>query len=214
MATIYIHSARTEKRAVATTLTTGLSSNFQSKRREQSGFTLLEMLLVLVISAAILAITAPSLRNFLHARPLADCAAKLIALTEYAKSHAISEGRAYQVCIDLEEQTFYLLAEEESGEFYDIGKEFGTVFKFPDDVAIENVVTPTADSVTSVPGLIVAEPLVLHDDKEKIIIGFSPIGTTQPLSFFLIGHGNRRLEIVCDSPIEGFRIEEPKQEVM
>ena len=56
------------------------------------GFTLLELILVMVILSTVLAMAAPSLSGFFGSRQTHDTAAQILALTQLARSQAISEG--------------------------------------------------------------------------------------------------------------------------
>lgn len=60
-----------------------------------SGFTLLELVLVMLLVAVALAISAPTLRGFRQAHDLDGHARSVVALTTWARTQAVSEGRTY-----------------------------------------------------------------------------------------------------------------------
>src|SRR3972149_3661562 len=75
--------------------------NMQSER--SVGFTLLELILVMVILSTVLAMAAPSLRGFFASRQIQDAAAQILALTQFARSQAVSEGTTYRLNFDPDE---------------------------------------------------------------------------------------------------------------
>ena len=86
------------------------------------GFTLLELILVMVILSTVLAMAAPSLRGFFASRKTHDTAAQILALTQFARSQAISEGIVYRLNFDTRQRTYWLTAQQAGGEPEDTGK--------------------------------------------------------------------------------------------
>jgi len=68
--------------------------------RTCQGFTLVELLLVMALLALVMAISAPALSRSMRERHLADEAARFLALTEYARNEAISQGVPTTVWIE------------------------------------------------------------------------------------------------------------------
>jgi type II secretion system protein H len=64
------------------------------------GFTLVELILVMALLAIVAAFSAPSLARSLHQRNLDGEAARLLALTEYGRDEAISQGVPMTIWID------------------------------------------------------------------------------------------------------------------
>ena len=98
--------------------------------------TLLELILVMVILSTVLAMAAPSLRGFFASRRSEDTAAQILALTQLARSQAISEGILYRLNFDTQERTYWLTAQQ-AGAFEPLDKEFGQIFELPKDVEME-----------------------------------------------------------------------------
>jgi type II secretion system protein H len=69
-------------------------------------FTLLELICVMALLAAILAFSAPSLARSLRERHLEDEAARFLALTEYARNEAISRGIPMTIWLEPETGRF------------------------------------------------------------------------------------------------------------
>jgi type II secretion system protein H len=57
-----------------------------------SGFTLVELVLVMGLLTAVMAVAAPSLSRYFRTRSLQDEAGRFLALTEFAREEAISQG--------------------------------------------------------------------------------------------------------------------------
>jgi len=66
--------------------------NPAARRRAPHGFTLIELILVMVILTAAVALAAPRLAAFFRGRALDSEARRILALTRYAQDRAASEG--------------------------------------------------------------------------------------------------------------------------
>ena len=93
-------------------------------RAQRSGFTLVELILVMALLAIVMALSAPALSRSMRERHLADEAARFLALTEYARNEAISQGVPLIVWIDpaagrfgVEPKTGFAADEERLREF-------------------------------------------------------------------------------------------------
>jgi type II secretion system protein H len=79
--------------------------------RTARAFTLIELLLVLALLAMAVAVAAPSLSRFFHGRALDSEARRMLALTRYAQSRAVSEGIPMVLWFKPELRTYGLQAE-------------------------------------------------------------------------------------------------------
>jgi hypothetical protein len=70
--------------------------------------TLIELILVLALLAAVMALAAPSLSRFMAGRTITEEARRFVGLTRYARSHAISTAVPMEVRIDQETGTYAL----------------------------------------------------------------------------------------------------------
>lgn len=74
-------------------------------------FTLMELLLVLALLAMAVAVAAPSLSRFFRGRALDSEARRMLSLTRYAQSRAVSEGVPMVMWFKQEEKTYGVQAE-------------------------------------------------------------------------------------------------------
>jgi len=153
------------------------------------GFTLLELILVMVILSTVLAMAAPSLSGFFGSRQTHDTAAQILALTQLARSQAISEGIVYRLNFDTNERTYWLTAQQ-AGTFEELQIELGQVFTLPKDMVME-----------------------LEDVEEEdmeTFLQFTPQGTVTAGTVRLIDRRGLALEVVCPTVTESFSIVELK----
>ncbi|MBI1371550.1 MAG: type II secretion system protein GspH [Phycisphaera sp.] len=153
--------------------------------RRAAGFTLIELIVVMLIIATTLAIAAPSLRGFARGQALDQAARSIVTLTDYARDMAISEGRPYRLTLDAERNTYRLTAQN-GGVYETLGTDLGRTFEIP--VSID------ARWVTPVEG-----------DVEGTIT-FDPGGRGDTAEIVLVAPGGYGVSIRNDSPAERFHI--------
>ena len=93
------------------------SGRIRSRKHSVDGFTLVELIMVMVVLAGVMAVAAPSLSKFFRNSALNDEARRIVGLIELARREAISTGYPMQVWFDLENQWFGIreLSGQESG---------------------------------------------------------------------------------------------------
>ena len=79
-------------------------------------FTLVELVLVMALLVVFLALSAPSIAHSLNQHALKEEATRLLALTEYARSEAVSQGVPMEVWIDAQSQSFGARAKSGFGD--------------------------------------------------------------------------------------------------
>src|SRR4051812_48553103 len=72
----------------------------------RAGFTLVELMLVLAILAMMVAFVAPALAKSSRARNLEQEALRFIALTEFARDEAVSQGVSMAIFVETQTQRF------------------------------------------------------------------------------------------------------------
>lgn len=110
------------------TSTTGRSADTVLRPR---GFTLFELVLVMLIVSVIAAIAAPSLRGFIAGRKNAEAAAQIIALGQYAREQAVGTGAVYRLNVDPAGRAYWLSVQN-GAEFQTVRSEFGRPFRLPE----------------------------------------------------------------------------------
>lgn len=158
---------------------------YEKKCGRNGGFTLLELILVMVILSTILAMAAPSLRGFFGSRKTHDTAAQILALTHFARSQAISEGIIYRLNFDTRERAYWLTAQK-SGTFEMLSNEFGQIFTLPSDIVLELKGAEKED--------------------DEIFLIFTPQGTVTAGTIRLIDRQGLTLEVTCPTITESFYI--------
>src|SRR5262245_46989953 len=79
------------------------------RRMEQPrGFTLLELVLVMLIITIVVGAVAPKLNGFTMGRSGKHLASRVLSMTNYARTQAISEGRPYRLNYSEKDRAFWL----------------------------------------------------------------------------------------------------------
>lgn len=107
------------------TLATGYSIRDNAGRTTgpRAGFTLVELVLVMLLLAVVLAYAAPTLSRFTDQRTLEDETTRFLALTRFARNEAVSLGLPIVLWIDPLSQRYgldaLLLLEPRAGRLFD-----------------------------------------------------------------------------------------------
>jgi hypothetical protein len=141
----------------------------------------------MVIISTVLAMAAPSLRGFFGSRKTHDTATSILALTQFARSQAISKGIIYRLNFNTRERTYWLTAQK-SGTFEMLDTEFGQIFNLPSDIVLE---------------LKGAE-----EEGDEIFLVFTPQGTVTAGTIRLIDRRGLTLEVTCPTVTESFYIKQ------
>ena len=88
-----------------------------SRPGKQSGFTLLELIIVLVIAAAMMSIVPPMISSALPGTQLKSASRQIAAGLNYARNHALTSGKESTLVLDLEKKTFVVSGR---GKTYDL----------------------------------------------------------------------------------------------
>lgn len=80
---------------------------------ENDGFTLLELIIVLVLAGIFMVITIPALRDTLIDDPLKASARRLIGYIDNVREAAVREQQGYLLRIDLDENVIYFASQDE-----------------------------------------------------------------------------------------------------
>jgi prepilin-type N-terminal cleavage/methylation domain-containing protein len=136
------------------------------------GFTLLELILVMIILCTVLAMVSPSLRGFFSSRQINMVAEQMLNLTRYAKINSISTCSSFRILFDTGEKEYWLSSLQE-GEYVRLKNDFGRSFIIPSDIEIKFEDISRQDGFYYIEydpeGYCKECKLRLEDDKDNII---------------------------------------------
>jgi prepilin-type N-terminal cleavage/methylation domain-containing protein len=106
--------------------------------RRHGGFTLIELILVLMVLCIVLAVAVPQLRGFLSGSAARDAATQVVALAQYARSKSAAEGVVYRLSFEMQSGEYWLTAgtPDGTGQFNDLGNDFGQKFRLPEGMTV------------------------------------------------------------------------------
>ena len=90
-----------------------MGPDWRRDRAGRAGFTLIELSMVVVILAIIIAAGLPTFSRFQKKTALSAEGAKIVQTLRYAQQRAILERETMQVVFDLDEKTFWVPSEQE-----------------------------------------------------------------------------------------------------
>jgi prepilin-type N-terminal cleavage/methylation domain-containing protein len=201
------------------------SSSKPGRAATADGFTLMELILVMVIVAILAAAVVPTLTNFRIGRANANTATQLIALSQFARTQSISEGKVYRLVLDPDKGNYQLLAEDDSGAFAPASDDYGKVYDVDKGVKMQVLLTQAANVHMSLPAnvqqqaeqvpLSVNDPTVqtpntlmvnLRDVKDGTYVEFDPSGRTDTVRITLIDRLGSQVRIGCTNPTDLFHV--------
>lgn len=170
-----------------------------SKRRRSgrifcTGFTLLELVLVMLIICTLLAIASPSLRGFFASRETSYAAEQIVALTRLAQTQAVADGKMYRLNLNASEGLYWLTVQDE-GVYRLLNTEPGRIFMLPENTTMQ------------LQGL--------APNQREYYIEFDPTGRCQEGMIRLINRSGEEVTIVCPTPTEHYyitKLEDPLNE--
>lgn len=160
------------------------------------GFTLLELVLVMMIMVIAVGIVAPRLANWNRGQDLRNAAEMFISVTRYARSQAIAEGTMYRIQFNAEAGEYQLKKQERVksadgfAQFIAINTTMGQLLKVPEGGKIQLTVTTVDGQPT--------------DTTE--CINFYPNGRAQKATVIISDKTGRQITAECASPMEEFHV--------
>lgn len=151
------------------------------------GFTLLELILVMIILCTVLGMATPSLRGFFSSRQIKDIGEQMVALTQYAKTQSVYRSQYYRMNFDLDKRKYWLSALEKS-EYKRLENDFGSKFTIPADIEIdfEN----------------------FSREASLFYVEFNPEGYSKQCRIILEDDKRNYIDVVCYGPAENFEMVE------
>jgi type II secretion system protein H len=186
-----------------------------TRSRAHSGFTLLELMLVMVLACMAMAIVAPSVSNWSRGGKLRDAADQFVAVARLARTQAVANSTTYRMTVDPSSGT-YQLSMQSGTDFVGLGSSWGRAFTLPDGVHIQVMrqQQPAAQQQQqSQSGYGQSGPTQGNNAAAATAtdntIDFYPTGRTQQVQVRLSSDRGDVLDIQCPSPAEGFVVLPP-----
>lgn len=159
------------------------------------GFTLLELILVMVIITVVLSMAAPSLRGFFASRKAHDAAAGILSLIRYARSQAITEGRNYRLNLNPDEGVYWLTVDE-AGGYANLDTDMGRKFLLPEFTSMKLEMDDDTEK---------------DEDESEAYIGFYPKGHVDVCTIRLFDQNGDEVDVLALTPAERYHVVVPEE---
>ena len=185
-----------------------------TRSRAHSGFTLLELMLVMVLACMAMAIVAPSVSNWSRGGKLRDAADQFVAVARLARTQAVANSTTYRMTVDPSSGT-YQLSMQSGTEFVPLGSSWGRAFTLPDGVHLQVMrqsqpaQQQQSQSAYGQSGSMQGSNSAAAATATENTIDFYPTGRTQQVQVRLSSDRGDVLDIQCPSPAEGFVVLPP-----
>jgi len=181
--------------SVGSALTIGRIHGLNSCRGIK-GFTLIELIVVLIIIGLMMMLVTPRLIGSLTKMNLKTSAQKMCSSLRYARSQAVSEQIVYHAVFDLEKNSLVIKAEKPQDEEDAFSKAFLEPEKTDDSMAGES----RGESYVLPDGVIIEKAMTPTDDVDSGIfrIEFYPAGNSSGGTVILADEKKRRFQIGVD----------------
>ena len=157
----------------------------------QLGFTLIELVLVLLIIAVCASIAAPTLSGFARARALPNTATDLVTTARWCRVQSLSDGVEYRLNLDKQGGKWWVTKDDGTGSnFTSVSPELGQERPLPEGVAIANIEFQTLPAQGDVP-----------------YVSFRPGGKTD-VARITLSYQSQSVVVACDTPLGSFHVVE------
>ena len=166
----------------------------------RTGFTLLELVLVMLMLTTVLAMVIPSLRGFWRRSRSRDAATQLVTMTRWAEARAAADGRVYRLNVSAAAGAYWMTVQG-FGDFAPVGSDFGRVFTLPEGTFVEVVQSEPATGSL----------LPASAGADAGSIDFYPDGRRDVAVIRMVDSRGAVTVIACRSPAEPYRVLTPAQ---
>jgi general secretion pathway protein H len=112
-------------------------SYFLNSHKKDQGYTLIELVVVLVVLGIILSLTMPKFRQALLSDSLDATSLKLIGLVQNLRERAIGSQVSYTLYFDIQQKRIWSAVSDATEEAKETARE--RAYELPDDVRIEDI---------------------------------------------------------------------------
>jgi prepilin-type N-terminal cleavage/methylation domain-containing protein len=158
----------------------------RKRPRNNSAFTLLELILVMVIIAIIVAAIVPSFTQLAAGRNNSNTASLVVSLATYAHTQAITQGCVYRLNFDPQSRAVWLTVQSQ----------LGATFAAPTGAM--------GQRFTAADGVQFNLKLPQHDDGQYV--EFYPSGRNESGQMWFSNSYGNSYEVACASATESFRV--------
>jgi len=106
------------------------------------GFTLIELIIVLVVLSAVLVIAFPRMEAFFAGGYLRSTTRRLVGTIRYLHDRSVTTGKRLRLCYDLDENEYWIEEENEEGEFEELKTVLGKREALPEGITFLDIITP------------------------------------------------------------------------
>lgn len=195
------------------------------RRAQQSGFTLIELVIVMLIIAIMSGLLAPAIFRFAAGRGVDNFARRIVGAAQYARAQSISEARVYRLNFDRNTGQFWLTADAGGGNFQPPSGDFNQRYSAPDGVKmqlVQNAEAPPSPVVmlpwpSNIQPQAYTQPAELLDGTQAgtgsiwtfpqsaTFVQFQPTGRTDPATILLMDSSGHSVQVSCATPTDTFR---------
>jgi len=152
-------------------------------QRRQDGFTLIELVVVLLIVAACVTIVFPRFSvGFLDQQRLRSSVSRIASVAEYAHQRAVCTHVTHLLHFDIEKGRYWVTAQTSDGKVVPIADGINLMGRLPEGVQFSGI--EFQDMRT--------------DSKNIVTIEFSPQGWIEPVTVYVASSEGRKMSIVMN----------------
>jgi type II secretion system protein H len=197
----------------------------RSRRFSNPGFTLIELILVMLIIAIAAAMVAPALGTFTAGRSVDNLSRQIVGLTRFAQTQAISNAQTYRLNFDENSRQFWLTADDGAGTFNPVKGDFSDRYTAPAGLRLQVQVTAQPNTNLLLPDTVQQQQVPqsgtslngqqagaagavmqnLHT-QGAVYVEFRSTGRTDPATIILTDGSGHTARVVCASPTEMFEV--------